>query len=86
VLRAGANGFLLKDVTAERLFDAVRVVAVGAALPSPSHADHWPAHQHHAVTRPPSYDRRTRERRDGGAGSSGDRPNRTWLQRTDTVM
>ncbi len=26
-LRAGASGFLFKDVTAERLFDAVRVVA-----------------------------------------------------------
>jgi DNA-binding NarL/FixJ family response regulator len=30
-LRAGASGFLLKDVTAERLFDAVRVVAGGGA-------------------------------------------------------
>ncbi len=35
-LRAGASGFLLKDVTAERLFDAVRVVAQGEALLAPS--------------------------------------------------
>ncbi|WP_051940680.1 response regulator [Phaeacidiphilus oryzae] len=35
-LRAGASGFLLKDVTAERLFDAVRVVAAGDALLAPS--------------------------------------------------
>lgn len=35
-LRAGASGFLLKDVTAERLFDAVRVVAAGEALIAPS--------------------------------------------------
>jgi DNA-binding NarL/FixJ family response regulator len=35
-LRAGASGFLLKDVTAERLFDAVRVVAVGEALLAPA--------------------------------------------------
>jgi DNA-binding NarL/FixJ family response regulator len=35
-LRAGASGFLLKDVTAERLFDAVRVVAAGGALLAPS--------------------------------------------------
>jgi DNA-binding NarL/FixJ family response regulator len=35
-LRAGASGFLLKDVTAERLFDAVRVVAAGEALLAPS--------------------------------------------------
>ncbi|HMH94214.1 MAG TPA: response regulator transcription factor [Streptosporangiaceae bacterium] len=34
-LRAGASGFLLKDVTAERLFDAVRVIAAGDALLSP---------------------------------------------------
>jgi DNA-binding NarL/FixJ family response regulator len=34
-LRAGASGFLLKAVTAERLFDAVRVVAAGEALLAP---------------------------------------------------
>jgi DNA-binding NarL/FixJ family response regulator len=35
-LCSGASGFLLKDVTAERLFDAVRVVAAGDALLAPS--------------------------------------------------
>ena len=35
-LSAGANGFLLKDMTAERLFDAVRVVAAGEALLAPT--------------------------------------------------
>ncbi len=35
-LRAGASGFLLKDVTAERLFDAVRVIAAGGALLAPA--------------------------------------------------
>ncbi|GID94173.1 response regulator [Amorphoplanes digitatis] len=35
-LAAGASGFLLKDVTAERLFDAVRVVAAGEALLAPA--------------------------------------------------
>jgi DNA-binding NarL/FixJ family response regulator len=35
-LCAGASGFLLKDVTAERLFDAVRVIAAGQALLAPS--------------------------------------------------
>ena len=35
-LSAGADGFLLKDVTAERLFDAVRVVAAGEALLAPT--------------------------------------------------
>jgi DNA-binding NarL/FixJ family response regulator len=34
-LTAGASGFLLKDTTAERLFDAVRVVAAGDALLAP---------------------------------------------------
>ncbi|MFI0900927.1 response regulator [Streptomyces sp. NPDC020983] len=34
-LCAGASGFLLKDVTAERLFEAVRVVAEGEALLAP---------------------------------------------------
>jgi len=35
-LHAGASGFLLKDVRAEALFDAVRVVAAGDALLAPT--------------------------------------------------
>ncbi|MBO0686897.1 MAG: response regulator transcription factor [Candidatus Dormibacteraeota bacterium] len=35
-LRAGASGFLLKDVTPERLVAAVRMVATGDALLAPS--------------------------------------------------
>ena len=35
-LRAGASGFMLKDVTAQQLIDAVRVVATGDALLAPS--------------------------------------------------
>jgi DNA-binding NarL/FixJ family response regulator len=35
-LSVGASGFLLKDVTAERLFEAVRVVAAGQALLAPA--------------------------------------------------
>lgn len=34
-LKAGASGFLLKDVTAERLFDAVRIIAAGEGLLAP---------------------------------------------------
>ena len=34
-LDAGASGFLLKDVSAERLFDAVRIIAAGDALLAP---------------------------------------------------
>jgi DNA-binding NarL/FixJ family response regulator len=35
-LGAGASGFLLKDVSAEALFDAVRLVAAGEALLAPT--------------------------------------------------
>jgi DNA-binding NarL/FixJ family response regulator len=35
-LRARASGFLLKDVTAEHLFEAVRIVAAGDALLAPT--------------------------------------------------
>jgi DNA-binding NarL/FixJ family response regulator len=35
-LDAGASGFLLKEATAERLFDAVRIVAAGDALLAPT--------------------------------------------------
>jgi len=35
-LSAGASGFLLKDVAAEKLFDAVRLVAAGEALLAPT--------------------------------------------------
>ncbi len=35
-LRAGASGFLLKDVSAERLFEAIRVIAAGDALLAPT--------------------------------------------------
>jgi DNA-binding NarL/FixJ family response regulator len=35
-LRAGASGFLLKDVPPEQLFDAIRIVAAGEALLAPT--------------------------------------------------
>jgi len=35
-IRAGASGFLLQDVTADTLFDAVRIVAAGEALLAPT--------------------------------------------------
>jgi len=36
IVRAGARGFLLKDVTLERLIGAVRVLAAGGTLIQPS--------------------------------------------------
>jgi DNA-binding NarL/FixJ family response regulator len=39
-LRAGASGFLLKDVTPEQLFTAIRVVAAGEALLAPAATRH----------------------------------------------
>ena len=42
-LQAGASGFLLKDVPAETLFEAVRVVAGGRGAPCAG--DHAPAHR-----------------------------------------
>ena len=51
-IRAGASGFLLKDVQPAQLVDAVRVVAAGEALLAPTvtrrlldhFADRLPAH------------------------------------------
>jgi DNA-binding NarL/FixJ family response regulator len=51
-LRAGASGFLLKDATAAELVHAVRVVAAGDALLSPSITRRLIAD--FAVQRPPS--------------------------------
>jgi DNA-binding NarL/FixJ family response regulator len=49
-LRAGASGFLLKDVTPEELLAAIRIVAAGEALLAPAATRHlvtefvsWPA-------------------------------------------
>jgi len=39
-LRAGASGFLLKDVTPEELLAAIRVVAAGEALLAPAATRH----------------------------------------------
>jgi len=50
-LRAGASGFLLKDVGRERLVDAIRTVAAGEALVAPTVLDRLVAHY---VTRPPA--------------------------------
>ena len=50
-LRAGASGFLLKDVGRERLVDAVHTVAAGEALVAPSVLERLVTHY---VMRPPS--------------------------------
>ena len=50
-LRAGASGFLLKDVGRERLVDAIRTVATGEALVAPTVLERLVAHY---VTRPPA--------------------------------
>jgi DNA-binding NarL/FixJ family response regulator len=61
-IRAGASGFLLKDVTAEGLFDAVRIIAAGEGLLAPSvtrrliseFAGHWPTAAGNGNGAPPS--------------------------------
>jgi len=52
-LEAGASGFLLKDVTAERLFDAVRIIAAGDALLAPGVTRRLVAEFARLRTRPP---------------------------------
>jgi DNA-binding NarL/FixJ family response regulator len=51
-LRAGASGFLLKDVERERLVEAVRTVAAGESLFAPSVIERLVAHyvEHPPVT------------------------------------
>ncbi|RKT53702.1 response regulator [Saccharothrix australiensis] len=51
-LRAGASGFLLKDVAPRRLLDAVRSVAAGEALLAPSVTGRLIAHFLDAPRRP----------------------------------
>jgi DNA-binding NarL/FixJ family response regulator len=50
-LKAGASGFLLKDVERERLVDAVRTVAAGESLFAPSVVERLVAHY---VANPPA--------------------------------
>ena len=56
-LRAGASGFLLKDITAERLFDAVRIIAAGDALLAPTITrrliSEFVQHNRRSATEPP---------------------------------
>jgi DNA-binding NarL/FixJ family response regulator len=60
MLRAGAVGFLLKDVTAESLLDAVRRAAAGEPVVAPAvmarMMDHFSARPPAALRRPPGYD------------------------------
>jgi DNA-binding NarL/FixJ family response regulator len=62
-LDAGASGFLLKDVTGERLFDAVRVIAAGDALLAPTVTRRLIAEfarrRHRPTAVPPSMDQLT---------------------------
>jgi DNA-binding NarL/FixJ family response regulator len=50
-LRAGASGFLLKDVERDRLVDAIRTVAAGESLFAPSVVERLVAHY---VANPPA--------------------------------
>jgi DNA-binding NarL/FixJ family response regulator len=59
-LRAGASGFLLKDVERERLVEAVHTVAAGESLFAPTVVrrlvDHYVAHPPVELTHPPALD------------------------------
>ena len=59
-LRAGASGFLLKDVERERLVEAIHTVAAGESLFAPTVVrrlvDHYVAHPPPALSRPPALD------------------------------
>jgi DNA-binding NarL/FixJ family response regulator len=60
MLRAGAVGFLLKDVTADSLLDAVRRAAAGEPVVAPAvmarMMDHFSARPPGALRLPPGYD------------------------------
>jgi DNA-binding NarL/FixJ family response regulator len=59
-LRAGASGFLLKDVERERLVEAIHTVAAGESLFAPTIVrrlvDHYVEHPPAGLTRPPALD------------------------------
>ena len=69
-LRAGASGFLLKDVTAERLFDAVRIVAAGEALLAPAVTRRLISEFAQLRPRPAAASRRDRAGRPDSAGDA----------------
>jgi DNA-binding NarL/FixJ family response regulator len=65
-VRAGASGFLLKDVTAERLVEAVRLVADGSMLLGPTVTRRLVedfVHQTPAIAEPPGLPRLTARER-----------------------